>query len=443
MTNESWKRVSHEFLRSMAKRATAHFLFFVFSRPLFVRLIHSLPPFTFQRSSELEFPEHIMSSTTMFSPYSSSSSSSSSQEETETDLQKDQNWCQTVRDSCRRYYDEQADDEKLVTISSLKLQEMAHDIAQTRSDNQQNELVTWDEEEWHYNPPKHWSAHVRNERIALYILALDAVNFCFWPSQTDKEEKHRYEYSDLATNLTRAAEEDHAQQDLLEPNQVSTSTYALSATQLASMNIDRVQQILCGNGKSIPLLEERCQLWNEVGHVLLEHFQGSAWNLIQQANGSPVQAVNLLVAFFPGFRDYQASCAFLKRAQICVGDWQAALDLEEWKSDMKALTTFADYRLPQLLRERGVMEYHPALAERVDALEEIKSNTPAEWAIRAATVVVVDELVQCLNNNSLNTPNSDKEWTAVSVDWYLWQLGEQLNEKGELKPHHRVLTTFY
>jgi hypothetical protein len=336
-----------------------------------------------------------------------------------------ENWCQKVRESCHRYYHQQQQaDNKLVTISSDHVQELVHDIQQTALRQHEKELVTWDQEEWHYNPPKHWS--VRNERIALYILALDAVNFCFWPSP------HNYEYCDLATNLTRAAEIDHAQQEQT-PDTLS-SDYALSATQLANMTLPRVEQILCANGKTIPLLEERCRLWKEVGTVLVQHFQGSAWHLIQQANGSAVQAVNLLVQYFPGFRDYHESCAFLKRAQICVGDWQAALHLKQW--NLEELTTFADYRLPQLLRDRNVLQYHPQLSAQIDALQEIPADGPAEWAIRAATVVVVDELVQCLNQ-------TEPKWTAVSVDWYLWQLGEQLNEEGKLRPHHRVLTTFY
>lgn len=340
------------------------------------------------------------------------------------------NWCQTVRETCQRYHQEQQQP-PLVTISTRELQQMAQEIAKASSQNNKKELVAWDQEEWHYNPPKHWSS-VRHERIALYILALDAVNFCFWPST------QKYEYVDLATNLTRAAQSDHAQQEL-QPQELSAD-YALSATQLANMTVERVQEILCANGKDIPLLEERCRLWKEIGQVLLERFQGSAWKLIQQADGSPVRAVGLLVESFPGFRDYHSSCAFLKRAQICVGDWQAALGLE-W--NMAPLTTFADYRLPQLLRERGVMVYDKALAERIDACQEIPANSPAEWAIRAATVVVVDELVQCLNQKIIINMSTKKEWTAVSVDWYLWQVGEQLDKEGKLKPHHRVRTTFY
>ncbi|GAX22777.1 hypothetical protein FisN_11Hh332 [Fistulifera solaris] len=335
---------------------------------------------------------------------------------------ENENWCQKVRESCHRYCQQQ----ELVTISSDHLQELVHDIQKQALQKEKKELVTWDQEEWHYNPPRHWS--VRNERIALYILALDAVNFCFWPC-SDK-----YEYCDLATNLTKAAEADHTQQEQT-PDRLS-SEYALSATQLANMTLPKVEQILCANGKSIPLLEERCRLWTEVGTVLLQHFQGSAWNLIEQANGSAVQAVNLLVQYFPGFRDYLDACAFLKRAQICVGDWHAALQLNSW-NNMEELTTFADYRLPQLLRDRNVLQYHPQLAARIDALQEIPAQCPAEWAIRAATVVVVDRLVQQLNETE------SSQWTAVSVDWYLWQLGEQLNDAGKLRPHHRVRTTFY
>ena len=62
------------------------------------------------------------------------------------------------------------------------------------------------------------SQEVRRERIALYILALDAINFCFWPSDVP------YEYVDLATSLTKAAERDHELQQGIVDAAATSST---------------------------------------------------------------------------------------------------------------------------------------------------------------------------------------------------------------------------
>ena len=104
------------------------------------------------------------------------------------------------------------------------------------------------------------------------------------------------------------------------------------------------------------------------------------------------------------------------------------------------MTTFADYRVPQLLRHVGVLEYSTELATRVDSYQELEQNSEHELSIRAGTVVAVEELVEYLNSYS---KSNSKKYTAVSIDWYLWQVGEKLHQQGQLQPFHRVRTHFY
>ena len=59
---------------------------------------------------------------------------------------------------------------------------------------------------------------------------------------------------------------------------------------------------------------------------------------------------------------------------------------------MDQLTTFADYRVPQLLRHVGVLVYNDKLSHLVDGGVEIFSNTLHELYIRSSTVVSVDHL---------------------------------------------------
>jgi hypothetical protein len=202
-------------------------------------------------------------------------------------------------------------------------------------------------------------------------------------------------------------------------------------------------------------------LWNEIGTVLLSKYNGSIMELLQCANNNASKVVELVASSFPGFQDevYRNTQrhVFLKRAQIFVGDINAALQLN--LDGMDQLTTFADYRVPQILRHWNVLEYSPTLAGKVDSKIEIDAGSVEEISIRAGTVVAVEELVKVLNqiqtngtkdeNNSLNktTPTTESDqnivFTDVTVDWYLWQVGERMNQEGLMKPFHRVRTHFY
>jgi hypothetical protein len=281
--------------------------------------------------------------------------------------------------------------------------------------------ILWDEEHWHYRPAN--GLVDGRERLAMYILALDSINFCFWPCET-------YEYQDLAETLTSLAESTSDNDNV---------DYPLSPTRLSVMTMDEMKSLFVQHHKKgqVPTdMEDRCKLWNEVGRVLLDRFDGSALKLIESSNGSAAHLVDLLVDNFTGFQDYQGDSYFLKRAQICVGDWNASLDLQ--LSDIDKLTMFADYRVPQLLRHFGILEYSESLAKLVDTKQELAVASEEEQSIRAATVTAVEWIVDELKNKHPN-----KTWTAVETDWYLWQVAERMDGKGELQPFHRVRTIYY
>jgi hypothetical protein len=466
-----------------------------------------------------------------------------------------ENLCQAVRQSCEAWYQHHHQQQAtvVVRIHTPALVSLAGDIHTQTDTNQKSQTATashtktantnsnsntnsnpvqWDEQGWHYHPPSSWPVEIIRERVALYILALDAINFCFWPiNQDDGKDKdgNKFEYQHLAMQLTIMAEADHkAQQQTMDDSllvpgvPVVSDQYALSAYALRTMTVTRMQAALFPvmyPQQPPDLLAQRCALWNEVGTVLLQYYEGSAWTMIQAAQGSAVRAVQLLVQHLVGFGDYcpcppplsppshgmvqphgttssssssndkddnddhdsnhHGRLYFLKRAQICVADWQAALVATTgvepfFNNDLDQLTCFADYRLPQLLRQRGVLVYvDEHLSAAVDAQIELIPGGRHEVSIRAATVVAVERLVDLLNNNysgggavleqqqqeeeetdsramgqwdattTTSVPNVKVQWTSMSVDWYLWQMGERLDAAGELAPHHRVRTIYY
>jgi hypothetical protein len=308
----------------------------------------------------------------------------------------------------------------------------------------------WDEGGWHFSA----DAAAGGPLTAQYVLVLDALNFCFWPSPSGLE------YDALAIGLRKALEADPA---------------AFSAERLARVSEAEVAAWVAAP-HILPALPERVARIREVGEVLGALYGGSAFKLVAAARNSAVELVRLVASSFPGFRDegvFQGRhVCFYKRAQIVVADvWAAygrqrcgaaAVDAAAGAAapppfafhDIDALTCFADYRLPQLLRGEGVLVYAQQLAEDVDARRELRAGGEEEMEIRAATVVVVERLRDLLgtarrggggsggDGDGKGDGGSGAALAAVEVDWYLWQEGERRKDE-DLAPHHRVLTCFY
>lgn len=103
-------------------------------------------------------------------------------------------------------------------------------------------------------------------------------------------------------------------------------------------------------------------------------------------------------------------------------------------ADIDALTMFADYRVPQILRSMGVLTYSTALAASIDSYEQIPCGDEREVELRAQTIVAVDML-------QLELRSRGKNLMVLECDWLLWQQGERL--KDEILPHHRTLSIYY
>lgn len=288
--------------------------------------------------------------------------------------------------------------------------------------------IEWDSSDWHYSK----DVARYGPLTCQYIFVLDSLNFCFWPVAN-------VEYDTLAVCLKRVLERDES---------------AFGAAKLASMTEEELESWF--PSVQIPLLSERVERLRELGCGLLDKddgYDGLACNVVARAKNSAVQLVKLVLRSFQGFRDtvvYKGALVhFYKRAQILVGDVWAAYGRQTESSglssasagsiycfnDMDQLTMFADYRVPQLLRQMAILEYTEDLARSIDGYEEIAFGSDEETEIRAATVVAVEQLQQALVEKGAT------KLLVVELDWLLWQRGEAMKEA--LRPHHRTLTVYY
>jgi hypothetical protein len=271
------------------------------------------------------------------------------------------------------------------------------------------------------------------ERTANWVLLLDALNFCFWgePGQPRWRVERRGEildgYNALAAALTRAVEEGRPLWD---------------AAYLAQLSADELEVILrpVAGSPAIPLFEARLANAREAGRVLLDSYSGQMANVYAAAGGSAATLALLLAREFPSFADVsqwgEHRVPFLKRAQICVADLHAAFDGRHWGAfmDLDALTAFADYKLPQLLRHERALVYAPALAAEVDSYMPIAAGSEAESEIRAATVWAVELLRRALAKHGIRRP-------ASAIDYRLW--AESQTATPQARPYHRTRTIYY
>lgn len=268
------------------------------------------------------------------------------------------------------------------------------------------------------------------EETIRWIFVLDTLNFCFWPDVGRPTWTVHYEgqahsgYWGLAASLKRALEKGLRITDPL---------------CLAELTGERLKEVFSGTGE-IPLFEERLSNLREAGRVLLTRWQGDIVHLLEDTRGNAVQTAQQVVDAFPSFRDEaqygDLRVLFWKRAQLFVADVYTAFSGSGIGccKDIHRLTAFADYKLPQVLREMGILSYQPDLAERIDQRQDLVPGSEEEIEIRAMTLWAVEGLKEAFLG-------CGKEVTAVWVDHWLWQLGQL--DPFRRKPYHRCRTIFY
>lgn len=346
------------------------------------------------------------------------------------------------------------------------------------------------------------------ELTALYILCVDAINFCFWPdhdavAHVKVAKKHYHQFDVTARYLlnsglpvedakpkiltgdpsdpSRGADVSGAAQprgpDLFDPDALAAQGMeyehiavglkralerdrkCLDPSRLVAMDGPLLREMIKWP-RTLPLENERARLLREIGLGLMRHWNGKVTNLIEASSNDAANLVDLVVQTFPGFRDATIDprdgrqVFFYKRAQIFVGDVWGRFNgesLGNFGDSVQQLTMFADYRVPVVLRQLGILKYDDAFASAVDAGVSIPSGSADEIDLRACTVQAVERMKHALEARlakeielrpALGSGEAaNPAVTSVALDWFLWTQGEK--RRDDSPPHHRTMTVFY
>jgi len=281
-------------------------------------------------------------------------------------------------------------------------------------------------------PPWNYDYHFFDggHKTVAYLLILDSINFCFWPKPGADKWEVQYKSETLSGYYALAACLKKA---------LDSGVPITRANYLAELPSGKLRQILGGSGE-LQLMEARAHILNELGAFLINKYNGEAYRLVETAENSALNLVRLLIENLHSFRDvanyYGRKIYFYKRVQIFSADLYGAFAGKTWGNfkDIDNLTAFADYKLPQVLRHVGILQYSPSLEHKVDHGIFLEAGSTEEIEIRANTIWTVELIRQELTQMG-------KELRAFEIDWILWTLGQQREFKA--KPYHRAVTIYY
>ena len=212
---------------------------------------------------------------------------------------------------------------------------------------------------------------------------------------------------------------------------------------LAQLTRPQMERIFAGNIE-IPMLDEKMEVWRQVGSVLAEKYDGRFHNFLKSCpprlydNGAGI--IDRLVKEFPRFNDvspYDGDIVkFYKLPQLGIWFVYAALkkngqfELE----DIRKMTAFADYIVPVALRLMGMTSYSPALEHAINTYEMIPRDSAWEVEIRAHCLYATALLCEEVNN----IRPKDQEIIIPQIDARLWTHYHTTSW-----PHHLTRTIMY
>lgn len=243
-----------------------------------------------------------------------------------------------------------------------------------------------------------------------YLLSLAGLQYRFWWQDPDSRELHRYSYGGLvgSTGLTAA----HDAHWTVDGNPDEALCKAAEFTSCVAPVY----------GENLPGLESRRNVLSE---VLVQDAGDEAveWLLLALLEGRVLDismAAWLAEKLPSSFND-----PYLKKAMLLLSMVASSWLGRRLKARLD-ICVFADYQVPNVLRHYGVLRYSEQVAELVDGRKALRPGSPAETAIRAATVLACEAIA------------AHFQVSAHLIDNWLFE-----QRRVPTKPFHLCLTEHY
>lgn len=257
-----------------------------------------------------------------------------------------------------------------------------------------------------------------------FLLLCESINFCYW-----MEPNWQIEYD---SNIYKGS----IAMFLSMKRQLELYPKFFEINNLINLKYTDFCNIFKSIDKPLPLLKERYINFMETVRILdkkQEDFYNEIYNIC-----SDVEMLHYITKNFPSFKDYSyyrlKRVNFYKRANLLVRDYFELIPtIKNNLKNISNLYACADYIIPNMLREFGVLEYSNKLKFIVDRKKELKHNSKMEIEIRANMIFAVELLKLELNKKDIYID-------SVVLDSMLWNYGKKIVSN---LLHHRTRTIYY
>ncbi len=217
-------------------------------------------------------------------------------------------------------------------------------------------------------------------------------------------------------------------------NEIKNNPDFLNPIYLQSLKRDELKEILKGNVE-IPLFEERYCNIISMAKTISTNMSGNFYNYIKNINNDE-ELFKVLIENFKYFNDvsiYKGEPVyFYKLAQLLTSDILHIRKIKEKVNvNYEHLLGCADYKIPQVMRNLGVLEYSRDLEELINNKKEIIKDSNYEIEIRASVIVAID----IINKKTLY------KFCPIMINDYIWIMGQDSSIKAF--PYHLTRTRFY
>ena len=261
------------------------------------------------------------------------------------------------------------------------------------------------------------------EQVLMYLILCESLNFCYWDSDIKWKIEYKGEWYSGSFGLFYAISK-----------AIKNGYKLLDINYLENITIEEFDEIFKGT-TSIPLLKERYEIIKK----LVDEFKNTPNLLNAISANNDIELLNNIINNFSNFRDISMykgkEVYFFKRAILLVGD--LILNIDSVKSSVKNddnMLGCADYKIPQVLRQLGILEYSNDLATLIDGKKELQHDSEMEIEIRANMLYAIELIKIRLHQIQINI-------NSVQIDNALWLLSK--NKEFKEKPHHLTKTIYY
>lgn len=207
-----------------------------------------------------------------------------------------------------------------------------------------------------------------------------------------------------------------------------------SFLQNEKLSFDEFAKLLDGNVE-IPLLKQRYDNFIYINEQVAENMNGNFYNYIKDIH-TDTELFDVIIEQFPRVFVDKATYKgkgvyFFKLAQLLVSDILHIRQIKEnIPVDYSHLVGCADYKIPQVLRNLGILVYSKELSDIIDNGVEIDAGSNYEVEIRANTIVAI---------NALN--DRIKDACPIETNDSIWLKGQDKSQNP--KPYHLTRTRYY